>query len=150
MPHERYPPDDPREWLNRARSNLVQARALQPEVYLEDLCFQAQQAAEKALKSLLLRRQGTFPYVHDLALLLDLLEKGGEEIPPRVRETARLNQYAVAARYPGVAEPVEPEEYEEALKVAEDAVLWVEEALSEKPAPSDQNKSGSETGEEAG
>ena len=24
---ERYPPDDPREWLNRARSNLLLARA---------------------------------------------------------------------------------------------------------------------------
>ncbi len=138
-PPDRYPPDDPREWLNRARSNLIQARNRQPGIYLEDLSFQAQQAAEKGLKALLLRRQGAFPYVHDLALLLDLLEKGGEEIPPRIRETARLNQYAVAARYPGVAEPVEPEEYKEALKLAEDAVLWAEEALSEGPALSGEN-----------
>lgn len=26
-PLERLPPDDPREWLNRARSNLVRARS---------------------------------------------------------------------------------------------------------------------------
>lgn len=25
-PPERFPPDDPREWLNRARSNLVRAK----------------------------------------------------------------------------------------------------------------------------
>jgi hypothetical protein len=41
---DRYPPEDPREWLNRARSNLVLARSWSPEVYLEDLCFHAQQA----------------------------------------------------------------------------------------------------------
>ncbi len=59
----RRPPDDPEEWLNRARSNLAQARlGRQPEVYLEDLCFQAQQAAEKALKALLLRLRGEGPF----------------------------------------------------------------------------------------
>jgi hypothetical protein len=36
---ERYAPDDPREWLNRARSNLVLARMQEAGVYLEDLCF---------------------------------------------------------------------------------------------------------------
>ena len=42
MSPERRPPDDPRGWLNRARSNLVQARATLPGVYLDDLCFNAQ------------------------------------------------------------------------------------------------------------
>lgn len=43
MPAERFPPDDPREWLNRARSNLAKAKSASeaPEVYLEDLCFDA-------------------------------------------------------------------------------------------------------------
>lgn len=41
MQPERFPPDDPREWLNRARSNLAQAKLKQPYVYLEDLCFNA-------------------------------------------------------------------------------------------------------------
>ena len=49
----RLPPDDPREWLNRARSNLVQAQTRLAGVYLEDLCFAAQQAAEKAIKAVL-------------------------------------------------------------------------------------------------
>src|SRR6266702_1719074 len=53
MPPERFPPDDPREWLNRARSNLARARAKIPDAYLEDLCFDAQQAAEKAIKAVL-------------------------------------------------------------------------------------------------
>ena len=52
-PPERFPPDDPREWLNRARSNLVRAKNQIPGAYLEDLCFDAQQAAEKAIKAVM-------------------------------------------------------------------------------------------------
>ncbi len=62
MPPERFPPDDPREWLNRASSNLAQAKADHPDVYLEDLCFNAQQAAEKSIKALLLHHGIRFPY----------------------------------------------------------------------------------------
>jgi len=51
MARERLPPDDPREWLNRARSNLALAGKMAPDVYLEDLCFDAQQAAEKAIEA---------------------------------------------------------------------------------------------------
>jgi len=69
MSPERFSPDDPREWLNRARSNLALAKAQIPDVYLEDLCFDAQQAAEKALKALLIKRAVVFPYVHDLPVL---------------------------------------------------------------------------------
>ena len=42
-PPERFEPDDPREWLNRARSNLALAKSRVPGAYLEDLCFEAQQ-----------------------------------------------------------------------------------------------------------
>ncbi len=38
-PPERFPPDDPREWLNRAKSNLIRAKNQIPGAYLEDLCF---------------------------------------------------------------------------------------------------------------
>lgn len=129
MVPDRFPPDDPREWLNRARSNLIQARGDRPGVYWEDLCFQAQQAAEKAIKALLLHRGIRFPYIHDLAELIHLLAQGGLEIPPRIQEAARLSDYAVEARYPGLTEPVSAEEYQEALALAEEVVRWVEECL---------------------
>ena len=45
----------PYDWLNRARSNLIRAKQPKPDkVYWEDLCFDAQQAAEKAIKALLM------------------------------------------------------------------------------------------------
>jgi HEPN domain-containing protein len=70
---------DAREWIRRARSDWALARAKPKGVYLEDLCFHAQQAAEKAIKALLIRHRIQFPYIHDLAKLLSLLEKAAGE-----------------------------------------------------------------------
>lgn len=64
QPPERFDPQDPREWLNRAWSNLTLAKRREPDVYMEDLCFECQQATEKALKGLILSRGGEFPYIH--------------------------------------------------------------------------------------
>src|SRR4030042_571331 len=122
---ERQSPDDPREWLNRARSDLLLARSHEEGIYLEDLCFHAQQAAEKAIKALLIRRGVEFPYVHDIAELLTLLEGSVERLPESIKRCETLTRFAVFTRYPGVAPPVSQEEYEEALSLAEEAVRWV-------------------------
>lgn len=127
---ERFASDDPREWLNRARSNLIQARERHPGVYLEDLCFQAQQAVEKAFKAVLLHHGIRFPYTHDLGELIRLIGQGPAEVPERIHETARLTQYAVQARYPGLAEPVSHEEYEQAVELAGTAVGWAQNIVS--------------------
>ena len=124
---ERQSPDDPREWLNRARSDLLLARSHEEGIYLEDLCFHAQQAAEKAIKALLIRRGVEFPYVHDIAELLTLLEGSVEKLPESIKRCETLTRFAVFTRYPGVAPPVSQEEYEEALSLAEEAVRWVQE-----------------------
>ena len=58
---ERHPPEDPREWFNRAQSNLALAKMYGVGVYLEDLCFNAQQGVEKAIKALLIQRGAVFP-----------------------------------------------------------------------------------------
>lgn len=126
---ERFPPDDPREWLNRARSALSLAKAQSAEVYLEDLCYQAQQAVEKAVKALLIKRNVEFPYVHDIAELLTVLEDAGQEIPEFARQAERLTRFAVFTRYPGIVPPISREEYEEAVRVAEQVVRWAEEQM---------------------
>ena len=135
MPPERRPPDDPREWLNRAKSNLARARAdvHLPGVYLEDLCFDAGQAAEKAIKAVLIHLGVRFPYVHDLTRLLDLVEQGGEGVPPPVKEAGRLTRFAILARYPGLSEPVTREDYERAVATAELVLGWAEDRVGKGP-----------------
>jgi len=93
---------------------------------LEDLCFDAQQAAEKALKALLLFYGIPFRFVHDIAELLSLLERNGVALPEEISEAVILSDYAVEARYPGPMEPVTEEEYREAIALAGAVVGWVE------------------------
>ena len=131
MPPERRRADDPRAWLDRARSNLAQARLILggDGVFPEDVAFQAQQAVEKAVKGLLVARGVEFPLTHDLTQLLSLVERAGQRMPGVVRESARLTRYAVTTRYPGAGEPVSTEEAERACTMAEAAVAWVEEQI---------------------
>lgn len=93
---------------------------------MEDLCFDAQQAAEKAVKAVLIQRRLPFPYVHDIGRLLHLAEEAGESVPPEVHEAEQLTRYAVVARYPGLAEPVTEEHYVAAIAQAEAVVRWAE------------------------
>ncbi len=79
---------------------------------------------------MLLHRRVDFPRIHDLAELLNLLGRSGEEIPPGVREAGKLSRFAVFTRYPGLARPVEEDEHEEAVRIAETVVSWVAKRLS--------------------
>jgi len=131
MPPERRPPDDPIEWLNRAKSNLARSTAdiNLPGIYLEDLCFDAQQAAEKAIKALLLSRGIVFPFVHDLAELVTVLQQSGQEVPTSIAEAARLTRFAVETRYPSLAEAVTREDYDRAIAIAGEVIRWVEKHM---------------------
>jgi HEPN domain-containing protein len=124
MARKRLPPNDPREWLNRARSNLVRAQNPVPDAYLEDSCFDAQQAAEKAIKAVFLAQGVTFPYVHDLGRLLTLLAQAGVRVPKYVAEADRLTRFAVDARYPGLSSPVTPSEHRRAVRIATAVMRW--------------------------
>lgn len=132
MPPERRDPTNPLEWLRRARSNLARAKADRglPDVIYEDLCFDAQQAAEKSIKALLVRRKVPFPKTHDLIDLLTLLQRSGLEVPAEIRQAGILNGYAVDARYPGLSEEVSEEDYLEAVRLAEGVLRWTESFIS--------------------
>lgn len=125
MSQHRDAPGSAADWLRRARGDLAIAKAPLPEgAFYEDLCFHAQQAAEKALKAVYLSNGWTFRYTHDLdTLLSELLEKG-LTVPGDVRETDVLSRYAWEARYPGLDEPIIEEEYQEAVKMAEAVLTW--------------------------
>ena len=76
---------------------------------------------------MLIRLVVEFPYVHDLAHLLSLLEEAGEDVPYMVRKAEELTPYAVTTRYPGSVRPVTQEEYLVAVETAEAVVQWAEE-----------------------
>lgn len=115
--------------MNRARSDLTQATNEIPGVYIESLCFNAQQAAEKAVKAVMISLNIEFPFVHDLDHLLSLLEDEGEVIPAPIRQAGRLTKYATITRYPGDIKPVSSQEYTEAVTIAEAVLRWAEERI---------------------
>lgn len=131
MPENRFPPDTAAEWMNRAKSDLAIASAEIEGVYLEDLCYHAQQAVEKSLKAILLARVGSFPYIHDLAELVNRIQQAGVQVPEPVRSAVALTEYAVGAQYPGLDEPVTRSDWEEALNMANEVLNWAV-ALLEK------------------
>ena len=121
-------PSHPESWLRRARSNLARARSLADvsDVVYEDPCFDAQQAAEKALKAVLVHRKVDFPKTHALADLLTLVAKAGVSVPPEIEEATSLTPYAVETRYPGLWEDVTAQDHMEAVRIAERVLRWAE------------------------
>ena len=71
--------DDAREWLSFAEADLGVAEHLNKTYHpkpLEIICFHCQQAAEKAVKSIIVLNgsQGGIPKKHDLFLLLNQIK----------------------------------------------------------------------------
>jgi HEPN domain-containing protein len=124
-------PSDPRAWLMRARSNLLLAqKGRHKGVALEDLCFNAQQAAEKALKAVCLHAGQDFPKVHSISRLVEIIESCGISVPDQVKSANILTQYAVQTRYPGPIEEVTLEEYKETIIVAARVVFWADATIN--------------------
>ena len=56
---------------------------------------------EKNFKSVCIIHEIVFPKTHDIAYLIELLEKGGVEVPENLQNAKILTGYAVETRYQG-------------------------------------------------
>lgn len=127
MPQDRPAPGSPENWLGRAKGDLALAQVELPAGgFYEDLCFHAQQAAEKAIKAVFVRQGWSFPYVHNLGVLVAELERQGLAVPPEVKDAVPLTAYAYEARYPDVPAPVTAAERGQAVNLASRVVRWAE------------------------
>ena len=115
----------PEEWLRRALASLALAKAQGEGILPEDLCYQTEQAAEKAMKALYVARGHPFLFTHDLDRLALGLEQIGLEIPESIDQATILTRYAMDTRCPDGLEPVGTEEYHEAVRLAEAVIGWV-------------------------
>lgn len=125
MPRPDDIPGSPDDWLRYAESDLALARMSRPEgVLWEHFCFHAEQAAEKAIKGVLLSLGVGFRYVHDLDEHLRAVAAAGIAVPESVQRAVELNDYAFFTRYPFNAEAVSEAEYRDAVGIAEAVVKW--------------------------
>jgi HEPN domain-containing protein len=129
-------PGTPVGWMARARSSLALAKVTKPDDCLwEDLCFHAQQAAEKAIKAVLFCQGIPFRFVHDLNELLANIQTSGIAIPDRLREAGILNEFSVMTRYPGPYEQVTEDDYRRAVELAGIIVDWAESIIAASNRP---------------
>lgn len=66
----------------------------------DQACFHSQQAAEKALKAVLVARGHAVPRSHDLVLLSDKVADLLPDLAAVIDALAVLNQFGVTPRYP--------------------------------------------------
>lgn len=114
-------------WIKKAREDLMVAENELGNVTWAST-FHAQQAAEKALKALLIALHTKPPRTHEIEHLLYLLQEKGLDTS-EITEAAKLTDYAVEVRYPDFEEEPSEEEAIEALNLAKKVVGWVKENL---------------------
>ena len=114
------------KWLRRAQDDLALALLVDDErIAPEILVFHAQQAAEKAVKALLVHSQVEFPHTHSLDTLFNLCQASGIQVSPEIADTHTLTRYAVASRYPSEVESVTRGEAWQAAEQARGVLEWV-------------------------
>jgi HEPN domain-containing protein len=86
----------PRDWFRQSQLDLAAARDAERGGHHEWACFAAQQAAEKAVKSLH-ESKGTEAWGHSVVELL----RGLSDVPGDVLDAAKaLDKHYIPARYP--------------------------------------------------
>ena len=94
---------------------------------LDALCCHAQQAAEKAIKALLLHRGVSFPFTHNLSKLVDICAEVDPSFQTLLDTVEPLTPYAVELRYDSDFWPSE-----QLAREARSAALAVREAVLER------------------
>ena len=135
--------DEYKEWLSFAKMDFESAKYLLDAPFyprpLNIICYHCQQAAEKAVKALIVYfgSQGGMPKMHDISFLLSQIKnivegKTGIKVengPNDLMVAANsLTKYGVIARYPGEME-VDDKQTKQAIKDSEMILSWVESVL---------------------
>lgn len=129
---------DPEVWLDQAKLELAVARHLEEEFFpkpLEIICFHAQQAAEKAIKAVILHEsnQKTVAKSHDLSFLLGSIDKDKYPFEEAFYEYAdELFPYSVTTRYPNhLQDNIDEYKTSQAIKYAEAFLDWSLKIISQ-------------------
>ena len=92
------------EWVAKAEADFGTATResrVEENANYDDVCFHAQQCAEKYLKARLSEADVVFPRTHDLTALLDLAIPIEPVWASHMEDLAYLTDFAVVLRYPG-------------------------------------------------
>ena len=97
---------------------------------MEDLVYDCQQCVEKSLKAICILRDISFPFTHNIGTLIQILKENDEDLFDNTEDALILTDYAVQTRYPGYYIPIQLDEYEEALDIANLVFDWADDIVS--------------------
>jgi HEPN domain-containing protein len=126
-------------WLVFAHEDTRMAQLAQAEGIFNQVCFHAQQAAEKAIKGWLAEQGQIPPKTHRMADLLTLLPS--DLLGEIVNGIRLLDRFDIPTRYPDALPGMLPEgtpgqrDADEALNLARSALQRIEEAIQSEKAP---------------
>jgi HEPN domain-containing protein len=125
--------DEARIWLNYAKTDIHAAEALleSREFFPRQICFFAQQCAEKSIKAILAFEGVDFPKSHDLDRLRDLIPDGWD-FKETFPDLAELTIWAIESRYPGNIPDVVESEARETIQLAKAVFDAVKEELKKR------------------
>ena len=125
-----------RWWIEAALTDCKRARRSLEEEDFAASTFWAQQAVEKALRSLLIAKEGSFPKTHNIKKLREAFGSDLGLSEDLWEEAYEFTQYYFVSRYPDLVEG-NPNEIigrkraESACRVCEEIVRRAKEALEE-------------------
>jgi len=133
--------EEAKQWFDQANQDLQTARILAESRRYGPCAFYCQQAAEKALKSVLYS-VGERPWGHSVPALLDqicaALEIAEDGVP--TAEAAALDEHYMRPRYPDARSESESDYHEEvaqeALEQAQAVLSFAKECMSNAPTDS--------------
>ena len=128
--------EEARVLLAAADRDLSALRGMaDPLVFADEIAgFHAQQASEKYFKAWLVLLGESYPYTHNLARLLRLLQEK-EATAARFRELNEYTAYAVQLRYEAFESEVAPIDRQEAVRRLEDLRRQVRRRLPDAERP---------------
>lgn len=122
--------------LRKADADLAVTRTLAADAdpHDEAIGFHAQQAVEKAIKSVLAVSEIAAPRTHDLTYLVELLDSHGIDVPATIAEPEWLSPWAVTTRYDDLDDMLDRHA---AITAADSAVAWARTLLGQAPGETD-------------
>jgi len=120
--------------LEKARGDRQAYNALITDPMMPSwlLGFHAQQAVEKALKSVLALASVEYPRTHNLAMLIGLLRQNSLPLPPDTEELSQLTPFGAAFRYDDTSPPDDSLAFDRswAAQCIDRTIRWAEACVS--------------------
>ncbi len=127
------------DWLDEALDDLAAAQDLYRLGRYSKACFFSHQAAEKAVKALMIRKLRRYETIHSVAELLRRLGSSIHVPQDLVRKGEKLDRYYIPTRYPNAWPYGAPyrhydeEDARTALQYAREVIEFVKRKLEEDP-----------------